>query len=314
MLSVIMPAYNAGPFIEEAIESVLAQSYRNFELLILDDGSTDNTLEIARRFEGGRVRVFARKNDGKSSGVNFLTQEAKGEYVVMLDADDISTPDRLKKIAQAFSENSSARIVFSGFGLILEQQRCAPRRIGLSVGDCRELVEEGKMPSHDPTMAFRRELISDYQFDRELVIGEGLDFVLRVGEKYDLVVIPDILYFYRIHSNSITKRLSQKKAEAILAVTNKARTRRKMPLKTLQEVESELAHYVHDDLNNLSGHFVDASYLSVSVGRRIEALSTALVSLKVFFKTKDIRYLKPLAYALSPKILNFYYRKHHSNA
>ena len=86
LVTVVIPCYNQAHFLGEAIESVLSQSYRNFELIVVDDGSTDETSEVASRYE--RVRLFQQENQGLAGARNRGLGEAKGEYVVFLDADD----------------------------------------------------------------------------------------------------------------------------------------------------------------------------------------------------------------------------------
>src|ERR1700712_3692243 len=96
-ISVLMTAFNAAPFIEEAIHSVLAQSFRDFEFIIVDDGSTDNTLELIASFNDPRIVCLSQENRGIASALNYGLREAKGEYIARFDADDICYPHRLEK-------------------------------------------------------------------------------------------------------------------------------------------------------------------------------------------------------------------------
>src|SRR5919112_554735 len=94
LVSVIIPCYNHAHYLDQAIESVLNQSYRNFEIIVVDDGSTDETSVVASRYE--RVRLFQQENQGLSGARNRGLGEAKGEYVVFLDADDRLVPGALE--------------------------------------------------------------------------------------------------------------------------------------------------------------------------------------------------------------------------
>ena len=99
MVSILMPAYNTAPFIAEAIESILTQTFTDFELLIADDASTDNTFEIARVFleKDRRIKVFKHpENLGFVGNKNFLLKQASGDYIAWQDSDDISYPERIK--------------------------------------------------------------------------------------------------------------------------------------------------------------------------------------------------------------------------
>ena len=97
LVSVLMPAFNAEKHIAQAIESILQQTYSHFELLILDDGSTDRTKEIIDQFDDGRiVRIDLTENQGLVRARNQLVAAAKGKYIAFLDADDIALPNRLQ--------------------------------------------------------------------------------------------------------------------------------------------------------------------------------------------------------------------------
>lgn len=95
MVSIVTPAYNAGSFIAETIKSVLAQTYGNFEMIIVDDGSTDNTAEVIRSFSDPRIRYLHQKNAGQSSARNAAIAVARGKYIALLDHDDIFYPNKL---------------------------------------------------------------------------------------------------------------------------------------------------------------------------------------------------------------------------
>ena len=97
LVSIITPAYNAGSFIGETIESVLRQTYEHWEMIIVDDGSMDNTAEVVKSFSDPRVHYLHQKNAGQSSARNLAIEAAKGKYIALLDHDDIFYPDKLTK-------------------------------------------------------------------------------------------------------------------------------------------------------------------------------------------------------------------------
>lgn len=112
MVSVVMPAYNAQEYIEEAIDSVLKQTYSELELIIVDDGSTDNTLNIIKRINDHRVRVFEnKKNMGIAYSTNRAIDNSQGEYIALMDDDDISLPGRLEKEVDFLEKNVDIDIV-----------------------------------------------------------------------------------------------------------------------------------------------------------------------------------------------------------
>ena len=92
-----MPAYNCGPYIGDAIKSILAQTMKEFELIIINDGSTDDTLEVVESFRDSRLRVVNQSNQGLAGVRNRAVKEASADYISWLDSDDLATPDRLEK-------------------------------------------------------------------------------------------------------------------------------------------------------------------------------------------------------------------------
>lgn len=114
MISIIMPVYNSEKYVSEAIMSVCKQSYKNWELLIVNDGSTDHTQEIIDNYakKDSRIKVFHRKNEGVSMARNFALNQLCGEYVTFIDSDDIYHTDRLKRMLHVFEQHTNCDIVF----------------------------------------------------------------------------------------------------------------------------------------------------------------------------------------------------------
>lgn len=119
-ISIIMPAYNAGRYIRLAIQSILHQSFENFELFVIDDGSTDDTLSIAREFTDERITVIPNKgNLGNYATRNLGLRKSKGKYICVMDADDISLPNRLATQLRWLKKNEHIGIAGS-FGDIID--------------------------------------------------------------------------------------------------------------------------------------------------------------------------------------------------
>lgn len=303
IVSVLISAYNAEAYIEEAVESVLSQSLQEIELLVMDDGSTDNTYERLQAISDSRLSIFRQVNGGKASALNKLLDKAKGKYVTIQDADDSCDQDRLLVLSDILDKKSSVGMVQSGYSIIIDEKVCAPRRTHYDEFHCKGHIKKYAVPALDPTMMVRIELAKQFKFDESLRIGQGLDFILKIGEVSDIYVTPEPLYFYRFHFNSITKQKSQDRLRFLWLVTNAARERRgEMPIE-FDDYLAKHADYSKDKLNNLSGHFTDSSYWSVVEGRRFESIMTAIISLRWFFKSGDINFLKPMVYAGMPVLL-----------
>ncbi|WP_293297035.1 glycosyltransferase [Pedobacter sp. UBA4863] len=113
LVSVIIPLYNAEKYISETIESVLNQTYQNIEIIIIDDGSTDNSLALAKSYENSKIKVFSQDNKGVSSARNFGISIAKGDYIQFLDADDLIAPSKIELQIEYFISNPLATFVCS---------------------------------------------------------------------------------------------------------------------------------------------------------------------------------------------------------
>jgi len=120
LVSIIIPAYNAEPWLRDALRSALAQTWEPKEIIVVDDGSTDRTLEIARQFESEHLRVIANKHVGAAATRNKALELAKGDYIQYLDADDVLAPDKIAKQIEALGECPNKRVLVSGsFGKFL---------------------------------------------------------------------------------------------------------------------------------------------------------------------------------------------------
>ena len=115
MVSIIMPVYNSEKYVSDAIESVCNQSYKNWELLIVNDGSTDQSSKIIDDYakKDSRIKVFHRSNEGVSMARNYALDKCNGNYITFIDSDDVYHPERLKKMMQIFVQNPDCDIVFS---------------------------------------------------------------------------------------------------------------------------------------------------------------------------------------------------------
>lgn len=121
-VSIIIPAYNAEKYIIATLESILAQNYSDFECVVVDDGSSDNTLAVVRTFNDARVKMVAQPNSGgPAKPRNVGIAAASGDYIFIFDSDDIMMPQKLKTYMDLFEQNSSVDVIFSDFQVIDEQ-------------------------------------------------------------------------------------------------------------------------------------------------------------------------------------------------
>jgi len=204
LISVIIPAYNAEKTIQETIESVLKQTRSDFEVLVINDGSTDRTLEIVSRIKDERLRIFSYPNAGVAPTRNRGLVQATGEYISFLDADDLWTPDKLEAQLKALQDNPQAAVAYSWTDWIDESgQFLRPGGHITETGQVyekllvRDFIESGSNP------LIRAEAFQDVgKFDESLAFGEDWDMWLRLAAGYEFVAVPSAQILYRISPNS----------------------------------------------------------------------------------------------------------------
>jgi glycosyltransferase involved in cell wall biosynthesis len=213
-VSVIIPTYNQGQFIDKAIESVLKQSYQDFEIIVINDGSTDNTEEIVRGFKDKRVKYIKKykKSRGVSVARNVGIKMARGKYIALLDSDDEWLPEKLGKQVKVFkSEFPEVGVVCSWSYNIDEKgnyisKRCLPKKDGYIYED---LLSTN--PISVPTVLIKKECFNRVGlFDDLLNAQEDWDMWIRIAKYYRFALIKVPLVKYRLHPNQISKNLEVK--------------------------------------------------------------------------------------------------------
>jgi glycosyltransferase involved in cell wall biosynthesis len=206
-----MPAYNAVDYIMEAIESVLIQNYRNFELLIINDGSTDNTEEIVLGFKDERIRYYHQENRGLAATHNVGIKQSRGEFIIKLDCDDMMVPDFIAKHLQEFEKHPEADLIYCDDCLIDEDSKPI-RVIERPEYTDRKLLIRDLFRGGFPVVPFRtciRRSVFDKIgfFDEELLVGEDYDMMRRFTKqalKAHHLKAP--LYIRRMTRDSLSRR------------------------------------------------------------------------------------------------------------
>lgn len=229
-ISVLMPVYNAERFLEEAVDSVLAQTLRDFELIAIDDGSTDASLRILRESAARdpRIRVVSRPNQGLIATLNEALHVARGELIARMDADDVSLPERFGRQQQHLRAHPDCVAVGSRV-LLIDPGGGPLREIGENQdheGIDRAYLEGGFGTIVHAAAMFRRATLLEIggyrpRFDS----AEDVDLFLRLAERGRLANLPDVLYRYRMHHASIG-HVSRKQHLASREAIREARARR----------------------------------------------------------------------------------------
>jgi len=230
-VSVLMPVYNASRYLAEAVESVLCQTWHDFELIVIDDGSTDDSLAILRRFEATdpRVRLVTRPNTGYVIALNEMIGLARGTLLARMDADDACLPERFERQV-AYMDAHPECVACGSRVLLIDSDGDPLRDMSLSTTheqiDAAHLSGRGGEVAHPAAMiraeAMRR--VGGYRTD--LSPAEDIDLFLRLAEVGRLANVPERLLRYRIHLQSVghTRRALQR-SNAARAVRDAAARR-----------------------------------------------------------------------------------------
>ncbi len=218
LVSVIMPAYNADRFIEKAIKSVLAQDYQDFELIVINDGSTDLTEDKIRSFHDKRIKYFYQQNKGLASAHNLGIKNSKGAYLIKLDSDDMMTPDFISKHLQEFDRHPEADLIYCDDCLINENDNTIHFIKRPEYSD-RKLLIRDLFRCGFPVVPFRtciRKSVFDKigLFDEKLLVAEDYDMIRRfVQNCLKAHHLKGSFYLRRMTRDSLSANSTEQKAK-----------------------------------------------------------------------------------------------------
>lgn len=214
LVSVIIPAYNAEQFIARTLESVLAQTYRNIEVLVIDDGSQDDTAAIVSRYkqQDDRVKLLYQVNSGVAAARNLAIQSARGEFIAPIDADDIWSPDAIAKLVLRFQQSRSDVGVVYTWSLDIDgqEQPTGGFHAAAIAGNVYKTMICHNFLGNASSTLIRRSCLDqvggyDSQLRAQQAQGcEDWDLYLRLAAKYPFAVVPEFLVGYRKQANGMS--------------------------------------------------------------------------------------------------------------
>lgn len=221
-VTVIMPVYNAEKYLGEAIDSILKQDFKDFELLIINDGSTDSSLKIVNSFakEDSRIKVVSNEgNKGLPYTRNRGLELATGEYIALMDADDISYKDRLDKQVKFLDNNKDVMVVASMFDFLEDNNIRKVKSLKQSNDkEYKNKIINYKLMFYNPilnsTAMFRKESIDKLgiKYKKDCFVAQDYDFWVECIGKGSIYILEDCLLAYRQGHENITKKSIKSKA------------------------------------------------------------------------------------------------------
>jgi len=234
-VSVLMPAYNAERYVAEAVESILQQTFTDFEFLIIDDGSTDRTRSILEGYArtDDRIRFVSRPNTGYVVALNEMLESARGRYLARIDADDIAVPDRFARQVDYLESHPDCAVV-SGRALVIDPD--GDPLCEWFFDQSHEAIDsahinrtQGAHLCHPAAMirAASIRVVGGYRSD--FWPAEDLDLWLRLAEIGRLAALPDLILKYRNYPSSISNSNRNRRITVVRQVVAEARKRRDLP-------------------------------------------------------------------------------------
>jgi glycosyltransferase involved in cell wall biosynthesis len=219
-ISVIIPVYNGAKTIKETIESVLNQTWQNFELLVINDGSNDATLEIIQTIKDTRIQVFSYPNSGVSASRNRGLTKAEGEFISFIDADDLWTPDKLELQLQALQDHPQAAVAYSWSDWIDQSGKFLRKGGHITVNGkayekllLRDFIESGSNP-----LIKKQALDEVGDFDQSLTSAEDWDMWLRLAAKNEFITVEVPQILYRISPNSASFNIAKMESASLKVI------------------------------------------------------------------------------------------------
>lgn len=245
IISVVMSVYNGEKYLKEAIDSILSQSYTDFEFLIVDDGSTDKSLEIISSYEDKRILLIKNViNLGLAKSLNSGIKHARGKYIARMDADDIALPSRLDKQFSFMEKNDNIDICGS-WVQIIGQSKGIVWKYPVESDDIKIQLLFNSAFAH-PTVFFRKNSFLDrgLLYDESIKSAQDYELWNRVAKCCEMKNIPEVLLHYRLHQDQVGKQY--KSSQIDTAKNVRVKLLRELGLDVTNEdyeVHSKLAYF-----------------------------------------------------------------------
>ncbi len=309
-ITVVMSVYNGGQFLKAAAQSILDQTFSDFEFIVIDDGSSDTSAELIRKLKDPRVRLVHQTNHGLVAALNKGLRLARGTFVARQDADDISKPERFKKELDWLSAEPRRAVVGSFFTYI--DTKSSKPSITLTTPtkhiDLVRMLYYNNPFAHGSTLIRRQALVEVGGYRDTYGHNEDYDLWRRIGKHWTLGQIPEVLYLYRINQNSIS-HTNQDIQHKFAAKIIEELWQEPVPLKRVRHIVADRSYY--REIGSKFSPTIEEQYVGQQIslaydclrrGKLKAGLSTAAGAL--LLRPSSIRRLgKPLLFAIPKRIM-----------
>lgn len=228
-VSVVMAVYNGAAYVHQAIESILGQTYADFELVLVEDGSTDETPQLLRQYNDRRILLVENnRNLGLTKSLNRGIGASHGEFIARQDADDFSFPNRLACQVAFLDSHPTVGLVGSATLWIDAQGGVLQERHPLTNPAAIQQMLLSAIPFRHGTFMFRRACLQELDggYNEAFLVAQDCELLLRVSEHWDVANVPEILYAYRLHQQTVTANHEADQIRYLRAAQEQAIARR----------------------------------------------------------------------------------------
>ena len=274
LVSVVMSVYNSEKYLKEAIESILNQTYTNFEFIIVNDGSTDSSLDIIQEYmkKDERIVLISRDNKGLPYSLNEGIEKAKGRYIARMDADDISLPARLEEQVEFMEKNENIGIFGTWAEVFGENKKTKLLKHPVAHDELKVKLLFSVCFAH-PTVMIRKYILDKYNLKYNLDYLNAQDYELwsQISEVNMMANIPKILLKYRISENSITSVTDSKKIKLRYKLLSDVFNKYIEQLGTRNTEEENRLHFTIGLNERISKVDINLKFLNSYLNKLIEA-------------------------------------------
>ncbi|GMU92149.1 MAG: hypothetical protein AMXMBFR4_12070 [Candidatus Hydrogenedentota bacterium] len=284
-LSVLTPVYNNGPFMRRAIDSILDQTFADFEYILVNDGSTDDSQAILEEYaeKDSRIRVVCQENRGYIRALNAGMDMAHGEFIARMDADDIAMPDRFEK-QWAYLRDHPECVAVGGRVLLIDEEGLPLREMCQELThdaiDAAHLAGKGGTIVHPAMMARRNAVIAAGGYREDFPWAEDLDLFLRLAEVGRVANLPDLVLHYRQHLSSIGYSKAALQRQSTIDCIRDAHLRRGLTVPSDLQSTDSTAPTVAESYRKWAWWALSSGYVHSARKHALRALRTEPMSIQ----------------------------------
>lgn len=269
-VSVVMPTFNGSKYIKRAIESILAQSYTDFEFIIVDDGSTDNTAEIIQSFRDNRIKYIYQENKGPASAYNAGFKSTTTDYIFIMDHDDYSYPERFEKQLKYVKENKLD--VCGSFFIIKNEENgfIEKKRLPIIDQSIKKELLYRPWTLFNPTLCIQKYVFDEHGlYDEKIKVGYDFEYLLRISDYVFCGNIPEYLYELALHKKSFGSTHNEQGNEIFRSISIRKLDSAKLSLPTNENFFYKgMIYYYTNSFSESAGCFlksIASGYLKYKV-------------------------------------------------